>query len=56
MGEGDTGRYHVASTRLGWGYTPVAGGEGTWLLQLAMQIGTEASEQDKGKTLVRAGP
>lgn len=43
----------------GWtngGYTPVGGGKGTWLLQLAMQIGTEASEQGEGKTLVRAGP
>lgn len=43
----------------GWangGYAPVGGGEGARLLQLAMQTGTEASEQSEGKTLVWAGP
>lgn len=43
----------------GWangGYTPVGGGKGTRHLQLAMQIGTESSEQREGKSLVRAGP
>lgn len=37
------------------GYTPVRTGEGTWLLQFSMQVGTEASEKVESKTLVGAG-
>lgn len=47
----------LSAGRSRWGRnTPVGAGEGTWLLQLAMEIGTEASEQGEGKTVVRAGP
>lgn len=46
----------LSAGRSRWGRnTPVGAGEGTWLLQLAMEIGTEASEQGEGR-LIRAGP
>lgn len=55
VGTGGVTRYQQGWAE--WGRnTPVRAGEGTWLWQLAMQIGTEASEQGEDKTLVRAGP
>lgn len=57
-GEGDTREISCDISKAGLmgRHPPVGVGEGMWLLQLATQTGTEASEQRKGKTLVRAGP